>query len=96
MQTSIIRMTAGMAAALGIGMAEAQTYAPASPGPPAAVAPAPPPSAYSPSAPASNAAVGTVRRQDRRQFMYEQKQRNDAEDAVRSRAQTAPARRTQR
>ena len=53
--------------------------------PPAEVGPAPkeaPP-------PVANPAVGTLRRQNRRQFLYEEQQRNDAEDALEKRGETA-------
>ena len=81
-------------ATMGAGVSSAQTYpAPAPVAPPPAAAPAP---AYAPAAPASNAAVGSVRRQDRRQYMHEQKQRNEAEDALQNRARTTPNTRNQR
>jgi hypothetical protein len=73
---------------MGAGVSSAQTYPPPAPAaPPPAAAPAP---AYAPAAPASNAAVGTLRRQDRRQYMHEQNQRNEAEDALQNRARTNP------
>jgi hypothetical protein len=89
MQDSFVFVVACWMAAAGAGVSLAQTPAPgAMAAPPSAATP--PPSALSPSAPASNAAVGTLRRQNRRQHLQEQKQRNDAEDALRSRAYTAP------
>ena len=87
MQIRFAAAVACLTTAVGVGASQAQAPAPAP-------VPAPAPPAYSPSAPASNAAVGTVRRQDRRQFMYEQQQRNEAEDALRSRAQAPPAARS--
>jgi hypothetical protein len=73
---------------MGAGVSSAQTYPSQAPSaPPPAAAPAP---AYTPAAPASNAAVGSVRRQDRRQYVHEQKQRNEAEEALQNRARTTP------
>ena len=93
MQIPVMLVAACWTAAVGVGVSQAQT-APPPPATTTAPPPAatPPPSALSPSAPASNAAVGTLRRQNRRENLQEQNQRNDAEDALRSRAQTAPRR----
>ncbi len=63
-----------------VGPVAAQTEAP-----PPAVEAAPPPAAPA----AANSAAGTVRRQNRRQFAVEQKQRNDAEDALEDRGNQA-------
>jgi hypothetical protein len=89
MQIRFIVALVGLQAVVGIGVPRAQTLPPPTTAAPPA-APATPPPAYSPAAPASNAAVGTLRRQNRRQYLNEQQQRNEAEDALRSRARTAP------
>jgi hypothetical protein len=93
MRALIIFAMACWVAVVGIDASLAQTPQPGvtTAPPPAA---APPPSALNPAAPSSNAAIGTLRRQNRRQYLHEQKQRNDAQDALRNRAYTAPRART--
>jgi hypothetical protein len=90
MRIRLVLMLLCSATMAGIEASQAQAPTPAPTATPIAPpATAPPPASSSP-APARNPAVGSLRRQNRRQFVYEQKQREDAEDAVRSRAQTAP------
>jgi hypothetical protein len=93
MQALVIFAVACWMAIMGTGTSLAQTPQPGvtTAPPPAST---PPPSALSPAAPSSNAAIGTLRRQNRRQYLHEQKQRNDAQDVLRNRAYTAPRART--